>query len=155
MLAQAATCHPHYIRWWNEQVNLIRQTGGLSALPLQEEKPMFENETLTVPLPTTEIEEASQGTRCEYCGVALKSAKQARAIHLRYCEAYKAANGATPPAPAFGNGNGVILTPEQTSKLWEVITGGHLEMFIQDGQVLCRVGLDSFNKALPVLLERL
>lgn len=37
--------HPHYIQWWNEQVNLIRQTGGLAALPLaeiQEEQPMFE-----------------------------------------------------------------------------------------------------------------
>lgn len=112
-------------------------------------------------------QEAPAVVRCEYCHEVLKSDKrQARVVHLRYCEAYKAAgggakknglakhNGATPSTPAFAEGT-VTLTPEQASKLWQAITGGRLEMAIEAGQVVCKVSLDSFNKALPVLLERL
>lgn len=72
---------------------------------------------------------------------------------------YNRRNGDQPkttPTPAFDEKGAITLTPEQASKLWEVITGGRLEIVnIIGGQVVCRVSLDSFNKALPVLLERL
>lgn len=117
------------------------------------------------------LEEVLQERQCEYCGTPLKPAKQARAIHLRYCEPYKArkaneskadkpgkgTNGVNGHAPAFSDTSSapLALTAEQTSKLWQAITGGHLTMVAENGQVTCWVSLDSFNKALPVLLERL
>src|SRR5262245_38772811 len=118
--------HPHYTQWWQEQVDLVRQTGGLSALPIaeiQEKEPMSDDQEVT-PEAAEEIQESKNAPKCEYCDKPLKSdKKQARSIHLRFCEVYKATkkekktNGHT--QPAFDDGGAVALTPEQVSKLWQ------------------------------------
>lgn len=178
---------PQFDRWFDEQRELIRQVGTeYPALPLalevedpgppstgsgrntgeknnqvispQEAQSMFEQIQELAgenPQPTPEKPE---GPRCEYCGAHLKEAKQARAIHLRYCQAYKAtkANGhAASPLAAEMDGQDVLLTPERTSKLWQAITGGTLQVAVEDGRVVCRVSKSSFDKALPVLLDLL
>lgn len=51
----------------------------------------------------------------------------------------------------------IPLTPEQVEKLWRIVVGGRL-VIDQDEEthaVVCHVSVDSFHKALPVLLERL
>jgi hypothetical protein len=69
--------------------------------------------------------------------------------------AAQAAAGASVTAPVNGNGGGettVRLTPEQTSKLWQAITGGQIHI---TGEATIEVTLASFKAALPALLEKL
>lgn len=53
--------------------------------------------------------------------------------------------------------NTIPLTGDQLTKLWAIVMGGPL--VIDDdpeaGETIYHVGLDSFSKALPVLLEKL
>lgn len=49
----------------------------------------------------------------------------------------------------------VILNQEQLSKLWGIVTGGSIVIDEIEGRAVARVSLDSFTKALPILLERL
>ena len=61
-------------------------------------------------------------------------------------------NGVTNGTASAQPSNGfVVLTPAQLSKLWQAVTGGQIE--VQGSEFL--VSLDSFQKALPTLLERL
>ncbi|GIK42414.1 MAG: hypothetical protein BroJett011_62470 [Chloroflexota bacterium] len=166
---------PQFDRWMAEQKELIAQTGrdypplALDIVEdpgptgdnknqngfIAQEATMFDSD-LTEVISTQE--KPPQGPHCEYCGTPLKEAKQARAIHLRHCQAYKLAkvDQDAPPYPAAGtNGQDVILTPERASKLWQAVTGGTLVMTIEAGQVVCRVSKSSFDKALPVLLDLL
>ena len=95
-------------------------------------------EVLDAELAGTQAE--PEGPHCEYCGAPLKAARQARAVHLRYCPAYKAtkANGHTPAVTTNDTSividQGVTLTPERTSKLWQAITGGTLTMAVEGGR---------------------
>lgn len=68
-------------------------------------------------------------------------------------------------AATNGHGNGSLalyapsipLTPEQLSKLWGIVVGGSLTIAYQvdQGKIVCQVSPDSFNRALPILLDRL
>jgi hypothetical protein len=49
----------------------------------------------------------------------------------------------------------VTLNQDQLSKLWQVITGGRIVIDESAGRIVAHVSLDSFEKALPILLERL
>jgi hypothetical protein len=195
--------YPQYWRWMAEQRALIAQAGRDYPSPplaivdnpgLTEEKnsqngfiaqeaKMLDQESVTAEYQKVLAEELAcagaeagqpEGPHCEYCGMPLKEAKQARSIHLRYCKAYKYAkanNPAAPPRAAGTNGQDVflqqaqdvplrqaqdvLLTPERVSKLWQAITGGALSIEIENGQVICRVSKSSFDKALPILLDLL
>lgn len=56
-------------------------------------------------------------------------------------------------SPASGSGPTIALSPEQLGKLWRIVVGG--ELVIEGTGVTCHVSAASFEKALPVLLERL
>jgi hypothetical protein len=152
--------YPHFDRWLDEKKEEIRQAArDYPPLPLSIiNNPPHEGENNHIqeanvselnPQPTQE----SEGPKCEYCGTPLKEAKQARAIHLRYCKAYKAAK-ANGHGPAIA-GDDIPLTPEQASRLWSAITGGTLVASLEDNKIVCRVSKSSFDKALPVLLDLL
>lgn len=80
-----------------------------------------------------------------------KAARAARGI-LKNVKV--ATNGQGPPSTKPPAGM-VTLSQEQLSKLWEVVTGGRLMLDQIGGRVVAHVSLDSFEKALPILLERL
>lgn len=73
----------------------------------------------------------------------------------------KSTTKAATPSINSGHGNGqsppgtITLNQEQLSKLWGVVTGGQLMLDQIGGKPVAHVSLDSFQKALPVLLERL
>lgn len=164
------TSHPHYRQWWSEQIKDISDLSkkyppaALPALDPTEKKPMFQQEEQT-----TEEKPKSDMTQCEYCGAVIKDKKQARAVHLRWCEPYLAskaggeaapANGSKPrkngqPAPAIALDESVTLSPERVSKLWQAVTGGTLAVEMHGKEIVCRVSKSSFDKALPVLLDLL
>lgn len=80
-----------------------------------------------------------------------KEARAAKGILAKQAQAATNGHGllkATEQSPGM-----VTLNQEQLSKLWQVITGGQIKLS-QAGTV-AHVSLDSFEKALPVLLERL
>jgi hypothetical protein len=62
-------------------------------------------------------------------------------------------SGAAPSVPE--NGGNVYLTPEQLSRLWRAVTGGNIFLSGVTHNITIGVSLDSFKKALPVLLEKL
>lgn len=117
----------------------------------------------------TEEKTKSDMTQCEYCGAVIKNKKQARAVHLRWCEPYLASKAGSEAAPANGSkphknghtappatlGESVALTPERVSKLWQAVTGGTLTVETHGNEIVCRVSKSSFDKALPVLLDLL
>jgi hypothetical protein len=59
-----------------------------------------------------------------------------------------AVNGATPM-------QAVTLSPAQVCNLWRAVTGGELVIEETFEGVVCRVSFESFEKALPVLLDQL
>lgn len=82
-----------------------------------------------------------------------KAARQAKGILKTH---QVATNGQSPSRPPRGSPPDVVtLSQEQLSKLWEVVTGGRLMLDQIGGKPVAHVSLDSFKKALPLLLERL
>lgn len=162
--------HPHYRQWWGEQLKNISDQAkkhppaALPALDPTEKEPMFQQEEQT-----TEEKPKSDMTQCEYCGAVIKDKKQARAVHLRWCEPYLASKAGSEAAPVNGskprkNGHtappatldeSVALSPDRVSKLWQAVTGGTLSMETRGNEIVCRVSKSSFDKALPVLLDLL
>lgn len=54
------------------------------------------------------------------------------------------------------SGQAVVLTPAQVCNLWRAVMGGELAIERDAaGAVVCRVSFESFEKALPVLLDKL
>lgn len=60
----------------------------------------------------------------------------------------------TASAPIAAESGMIELSPAQVSTLWQAVTGGTLEIkTVPSGGFLIKVSLNSFNKALPVLLD--
>lgn len=161
-----ATNHPHHRQWWQSMLAEINQHSKLippAALP-ETEEPMFQEDQAEKP--------KSDMTQCEYCGAVIKDKKQARAVHLRWCEPYIASKAGSEAAPANGskprkNGhppaasktNGAVITvaPDRVAKLWNIMSGGTLVIEADDetGQIQCHISRSSLDSLIEGMIDRL